>query len=326
MLGVIASLALLLAALQDPWRIDAKLQIDDDRILLAGLTDLPDNAVLRVDLFEADTEEGRQLASEAVRVTRGGAFRFEVRPFNAPIPPGRYHARVRFVAALQDRTRVLRAIESSGRPPDAEARYNLQVGTDRERIEAALSHARELAARMDDIVREIDGALADRRRLEDAAAEVERIRRERRRLEPLDRHYLAEGVAAEFFAGAARCAKSAFEALRGAQPDEARARERRDAAAEWAREGRLRLGLNAPLPDSALGTARALRALLSPRERAADVGDRARELLLRLAQLAGRSDYGRVFELTALVEAMLRGEPVRARVEELLGTLGAGPP
>lgn len=83
---IVNACAVLLPAGQDPWRIEARFEVDGERLVLAGSTDLPDSAVLRIDLFEADTEEGRQLASEAVRVSRGGSFHFEARPFDAPTP------------------------------------------------------------------------------------------------------------------------------------------------------------------------------------------------------------------------------------------------
>lgn len=219
---------------------------------------------------------------------------------------------------------MLRAVETSGRPPDAEARYNLQVGTDRARVGAALAYARELAGRMEDVARQIDIALADSRgRLEAAAAAVDRIRREQRRQEALDRNF---GTSPEAFDAVVRCARAAFDALRGSKQDVEGARAQRAAAADWAREGRNRLGLDSRAPDSLIEVIHHLRATLFSKP----AGEPAVEpLLLRLAQIAGPWYYALVAELSSAIDALLvtrGGASGRRRVEELLQALETGSP
>jgi len=304
-------LATLLAAalVQDfePWRLDAKLEAAGDRFVVSGSTDLPDQAVLRIEILEAADSEGLQLSSEAIR-TKGGSFRVEARPFPGKVPPGRYAARIRFVASMQDKQSVLQILTSSRRPPDAHAEIILEVGKPRDYSTGALAHANDLILKLEEVLREIETAAMDPSRTESAASRAERIIHGREATRALDRHYKAASIADEVFEAMAQCAHGAFGELRKGKEGSAEQLKRfREAAAEWVSEARRRLGLETRLPDSVRGVVDDLKRLLAPLEKGPvdGVDARARELLLQLAERAGRTDYERVQELSASVESLL---------------------
>jgi hypothetical protein len=152
---------------------------------LGGETDLPDGAMLYLDLFRSGAHVGAQLFTCATRV-EAGRWREVAKVFPDRALPGRYYLRARFSVDFQDRKEVAEAMLKSNRPREGAVEAWLQIG-EREDFERALRESRRhLAGELDAL-----GSIA-----EEAVGqgEIEELRRrvlqiERRNSDRVDYRY-----------------------------------------------------------------------------------------------------------------------------------------
>lgn len=162
-MGVV--LFLLLGVQDDPgtsFRLTAKLESatveGEPAFVLSGSTDLPDGAVVMIDLFREGTPEGSQFHCRAVRVEKG-AWRDVARVFSIKNPAGTYAARVRYDLKFQDRIDVGEAIVKLNRRTWARAEARLALGEKDDVEKEYRQICGRLAAEIDEMT-----AIADRAR------------------------------------------------------------------------------------------------------------------------------------------------------------------
>lgn len=267
------ALLAILSAMQDPrgapYRIEASLEVavkDEGSHAFAvyGRTDLPDLAILQVDLFRAETTEGMGFQSKRLRV-RDGAFRLEIKVFPRETPPGKYAARVWFHPQLQDESVRERARTEGRDMSEVRIVARLQVGTFESFSAARLDHLEQIAEHLDLIVGSLATAVETRGELrgqaiEDTRAAVQRAMQRGESQAVLDFHFGVLDLGARLAAQVVEPARAALLALSSGSVQEAATLLR--LAEDKAREARLRLGLAVPAPVTAVGMVRELRSIL----------------------------------------------------------------
>lgn len=240
---------------EEPYRIEANLEVaikeeGSHVFAIRGTTDLPDHAILQIDLFRAETTEGMGFQSKRIRV-RDGAFRVEIKVFPAEIPPGKYVARVWFHPHLQDESVHERARIDGRDLSEARVVARLQVGTFETFSAARKAHMERIAEELDSIVGLLANSVetqGDRRAraIEAAHHAMDRVMRRGEAQAVLDFHYGVLELSQRLSAQIANFAKAALRDLSSGAIEEAATQVR--LAQECAREARMRLGL--PLPPA----------------------------------------------------------------------------
>lgn len=141
-----------------PYKIDVHVEARGRGFFVSGTTELPDEAIVRIDVFRGHSIEGEQYVSKAVRVA-SGKFELESAVFPDSVLPGQYVVRVRFDLAVQASEEISKHAHVTGRAAQAQAECPLQVGTFAEFQKARQQRAAELGKDLDGILEKFDAAL-----------------------------------------------------------------------------------------------------------------------------------------------------------------------
>lgn len=270
--------SILFAALiqNDAYRLSASIESGEEKgrpvFILTGSSDLPDGALVFLDLYRAGDHEGAQLFGGAARVVNG-KYREIVAVFETKNPCGKYVLRARFDAAFQDRRDVGAAVSKSAKSAAVNAEARLQLGTPQELEREYRSVCERLGRELDEILGLVSAARGRPRA--DLPAWKEEMDSVKRRILEIERRNIDR---AEYrFYGLTSIACGGLEELRGAACEAIDAFLRAAAstpgkASSMEREAALRFDSLARLVDRHKSTLQIPRATL----------DTVRELLKRL--------------------------------------------
>ncbi len=293
----------------DAYRIEPKLEAQGGSLVVSGTTTLPDEAVVRIDVFRAQTIEGEQLVSKAVKIVKG-KFQLETPLFEGRVPPGQFVARVRYHVSFQVSFDVIKAAE--GKPQEVSKEAVLEVGTKQEFLQARAEHGRRLGKDLDEILAALDRSIGGERT--DSVKQVRDLLERRRREHALDFHFGLAGLAGTVERASAAMIEANQTMMEMAERGEDPAPEGkkcRDSVDRWVRDAHRTLreitGRAEPLKDRVDAVRRSLTQAMEfwenvppdmPREEVRKRLEGAREQTLigieKIAEIAGDMGYGQV--------------------------------